>query len=152
VIACVLASWALASDIRLDRVDLLSDDPGRWWWDDLPRAAAAPEVTAARFVAQVQPVFDLGGGWTLGASLSSQSLRRELPLDDGLSAVLGVSTQLGLPRGAFGGFALRTGPVRCALTVHVLSTATWSDPRWQTWTVQPTAALGWIHPRKAPWM
>jgi hypothetical protein len=150
-VIALLSALAVAAP-RLDRVDLLSDDPGRWIAEDLPRTALVPDTTALRFAAQVTPVWSLGRGWQLGTSLSSQAIRQEWALEGNWWGTLAVSTHYGLPRGALFGVAVRTAGVRVGVSVAAMSDATWEHLDWRTGSVLPAVSVGWVHAERAPWM
>ena len=147
----LFAALALGAP-RLDRIDVLSDDPGRWLADDLPRATVAPEVTALRFAGQITPVWNLGRGWQLGTSLSSQALRREWLVEGPWWATAGLSTHYALPRGALAGIAWRAGAARVGISAAATTTATWDHLNWRSLSVVPSLSVGWVHPARAPWM
>lgn len=128
MIALLLVAAASAGDLHLDRVELLSTDPGVWLNYDLPTLASRPTTTAIRFVTQVQPVVALpADGWHIGASIVSQSVSFEQPFGDtpfGWAA--GVQAALLLPRGVFAEATADLGPVRLGLGGSLLSQATWA--------------------------
>ena len=137
---------------HLDRVDVLSDDPGWFLTEDLRQTSLAPDVTAVRFLGQITPVVALGKGWQVGASLSSQAIRREWWLEGTWSANVALSTHYGLPRGALFGLSVRPGPLRVALSAAAMSEATWENLAWRQWTVGPVIAVGVVRRPRAPWM
>jgi hypothetical protein len=154
-LSLVAASLTLAAPVRLDRVDVLSEDPGTFLHYDLPMAGAYAPMTAVRFLEQVKVVFTLPvNGLYAGASLSSQSLSYEGPLwrgEDGrgLFWTAGLQTRLLLPYGAWAGVAWRFGFMRLSLGASASSAATWARPSWTEWRVLPTLGLG-FGPNVAP--
>ncbi len=163
--------WALWATVAsadpvfgLDRVDVLSEDPGFWLADEAPRMSYATPTSAIRFVEQIKLAWFLPvDGLTVGTSLASQSVvyeRRALilrrgKLTTGLLVSGGVQAKAGLPRGLMGGVALRHGRVRIGLSVNAVSSASWSRPDWSVWRALPGAGIGigrvWA-PDRAPWM
>ena len=140
---------AAAGEFRFDRVDLVSEDTGLWLNHELPAAPAYPVRAALRFVTQVKVVFALPGleGLQAGASLSSQSIALERPLElgflpKGFAWHAGVQTRWLMPRGAFGGVAYRWKHLRVSAGVSALSGASWAHPTWSSWTVVPTLGIG----------
>ena len=119
---------AAAAGVHVDRVELISADPGVWLNYDLPTLATRPTSTVVRFVQQVQPVLALPPeGLHVGLSLTSQSVSWEQPFAEtrwGWGA--GVSTLLLLPRGAFAEATVDLGPVRLGLGGVLLSQASWA--------------------------
>ena len=128
MIAALLIATASAGGLHLDRVELLSTDPGIWLNYDLPALAARPTTTAIRFVTQVQPVVALPAqGWHVGASIVSQSVSFEQPFGEGpVGWAAGVQAALLLPRGVFAEATADLGPVRLGLGGSLLSQATWT--------------------------
>lgn len=149
VLSLVLSLPAQAAGFGFDRVDLVSEDTGLWLNHEVPSAGAYPTRAALRFVTQVKVVFDLPGleGLQAGASLSSQSVSLERPLDLGFLPKgfywhAGLQTRLLMPRGVFGGLAYRWKWFRVGAGVSALSGASWATPTWSSWTVVPTLGLG----------
>lgn len=134
---------ALAAPIRLDRVDVLAEDPGTWLNYDAPMAPYAATQTAVRFVEQVSfvvatPAPDL----YVGLSFASQSVRWERVVWKDLDLHAGVQTSLLLPRGAFAGAGWTAGRLHVAGGVSAVSNATWARPDWTHWSAMPTVGVG----------
>jgi|GEM_PF-1238304 len=143
VAAVVLA--AQPAGIQLERVDVLSEDPGLWLYQEAPRLGVEPLTPTVRFLSQVKLVWSTPvRGLGFGVSLGSQSLVYEHPLlpKANLSLSVGLQTRLLLPRGALVGLAWRAGPVRLGLGLSFFSEATWSRVEYRQWTVLPTLGLG----------
>lgn len=131
--------------VRFDRIDVLAEDPGTWWLDDLPRAGWNGGTVALKGLAQVKVVVALGGdGLQLGISASSQSLVLERPIwpSADLYAWGGLQTALLLPRGLMAGISYRPGPVRISVGVSAVSSASWARPDWSSFALLPTIGLG----------
>jgi hypothetical protein len=146
VAVAVLA--AQPAPVRLERVDVLSEDSGLWLHQEAPRLLVDPLTPAVRFLTQVKLVWSTPvRGLDFGVSLSSQSLVYEHPLvpEANLSLSVGVQTRLLLPHGALVGLAWRAGPVRLGLGLSVFSEASWSRVDYRYWTVLPTLGLGFGH-------
>jgi hypothetical protein len=145
MIALLLATAALAGPIRIDRIDIISEDPSIWINDDAARFRYTPRMGALRFLAQVKTVVELPmDGVYFGASVSSQSLvveRLVLPKLP-IYSYAGVQTNLLLPRGVMGGLAVKSGPIRVGLGFSGLSSATWARPDWSVWTWLPAIGVG----------
>ncbi|WP_257455454.1 hypothetical protein [Archangium lipolyticum] len=154
-LSLVTAALTLAAPVRLDRVDVLSEDAGTFLHYDLPQAAAYAPITGARFVEQVKVVFTVPvGGLYAGVSIASQSLSYEGPLwrsqdGRGLFWTASVHTRLLMPYGAHAGVAWRYGILRVGVGASASSEATWARPEWTEWRVLPTLALG-FGPNIAP--
>jgi len=151
VITALLMGAALAGPLglqrpSLDRVDLLSEDPGTWIHYEAPTFGTYPTRPGLRFVTQVKPVWNTRWeGVTLGTSLSSQSLVVESPLlpDQGVTWSAGVQSILLFPRGATAGVAWRWKFLRVGAGVSAVSAGTWSRPGGLAqWTVLPTLGVG----------
>lgn len=143
VAAAVLA--AEPASVRLERVDVLSEDPGLWLYQEAPRLKVDPLTPTVRFLTQVKLVWSTPvRGLDFGVSVGSQSLVYEYPLvpSANLSLSVGLQTRLLLPRGGTLGVAWRAGPVRLGLSLSVFSEATWSRVDYSQWTVLPTVGLG----------
>lgn len=143
VTALVLA--AEPAGVRLERVDVLSEDPGTWLYQEAPRLRVDVLTPAVRFVTQVKLVWSTPvRGLGFGISVDSQSLVYEHPLlpRANLALSLGLQTRLLLPRGALVGVAWRAGPVRLGLSLSVFSEATWSRVNYRSWTALPTLGVG----------
>ncbi len=143
VAAVVLA--AEPAGVRVERVDVLSEDPGLWLHQELPRLGADALTPTVRFLTQVKVVWSTPvQGLGFGVSVGSQSVVYEYPLlpRANLALSAGVQTRLLLPRGALLGVAWRAGPVRLGLSLSVFSEATWSRVDYSFWTVLPTLGLG----------
>ena len=143
-LALPLAALA-APGWRLDRVELLADETGRWLDEELPLAPWRPGVAAARLAEQLTltaatPAADL----RLGLALAHQSASWEPALGGGWSAVAGVQGRLLLPAGVFGGLAWTRGPVRLGLGLALASEASWARPRWDGWALRPTVSAAWV--------
>ncbi len=155
-LSLVTASLALAAaPVRLDRVDILSEDDGTFLHYDLPMAGASAQMAGLRFFEQVKVVLALPvDGLYAGASVASQSLAYEGPLwrsgdGRGLFWTASVHTRLLMPYGAHAGVAWRFGFLRLGVGASVSSEATWARPAWTEWRVLPTLALG-FGPNVAP--
>jgi hypothetical protein len=151
IAACTLAS---AAEVRLDRVDLLSE-AAPWVRQDAPRLGAAPGITTARWFAQVTPVASVGPA-VVGVSLGWQwvGLRAPLVPERVIWADAAIVARGMLPVGGRVGVAWRPGRVRLGVSLAALSGATWVRPSWRSWSVVPTLGLGIgrdLRP-KAPWM
>jgi hypothetical protein len=143
VTAAVLA--AEPTGVSLERLDLLSEDPGQWLHQELPRLGADALTPTVRFLTQMKVVWSTPvRGLGFGVSVGSQSLVYEYPLlpRANLALSVGMQTRLLLPRGALLGVAWRTGPLRLGLSLSVFSEATWSRVDYSYWTVLPTLGLG----------
>ena len=153
VIAVLLCAAAGAAPVGLDRVDLISEDPGTWLHYDLPMAPYNVLGVTVGFVQQLKMVLRLGvldESLHLGFSMVSQSivLERPLPLPN-LYWSGGVQTSLLLPRGLLAGVAWRPGRIRIGAGVSLLSSATWRRPDWTSWHVLPTVGFGLGRPRRS---
>lgn len=154
-LSLVAASLTLAAPVRLDRVDVLSEDSGTFLHYDVPMAHAYPPMTGVRFLEQVKVVLALPvSGLYAGASIASQSLSYEGPLwrsqdGRGLFWTASVHTRLLMPYGAHAGVAWRFGFLRLGVGASASSEATWARPAWTEWKVLPTLALG-FGPNVAP--
>jgi len=138
----VFASAALAG-FGLDRVDLLSADPGTFLADDISRFSDSPTGVSVRWFEQVSVVLDTPAERLhVGLSLASQSLAIEQSLGAWTAWQAGLSTSLGLPRGAFVDVSFRRGAVRVAAAVNLHTGATWSRPQWTSIRVLPAIAVG----------
>ena len=146
MMALLLGAALAASPVRLDRVDLLSEDPGTFLNYELVGAGTYPTKPVVRFVTQVKPVLEAPAweGWTLGISLTSQSVVYERPLSvEDLYWTAGVQSALFLPRGALLGVAYRPGRWRIGLSCSAFSAATWARPAgYGQWTVLPALGIG----------
>lgn len=157
LISLMTASLTLAAaPVRLDRVDLLSEDKGTFLNYDLPMAGAYVPITAGRFVEQVKVVLALPANLYAGASIASQSLSYEGPLwrsqdGRGLFWTASVHTRLLMPYGIHAGVAWRFGLLRVGVGASASSQASWARPAWSEWKVLPVLALG-IGPNLAPGM
>lgn len=152
-----LAAVSFAAPIQLDRVDLLSEDPGLWLSHELPRATLAPGIVSLRFLTQIRPVLSLPvEHLSVGLSLQSQSLLIERPIAPaaGLALTGGLITRGGLPSGAMVGGAWRPGNVRLGISAIGLSSATWSHPSWSDWRLLPGVGVGFGRDvrTRAPWI
>lgn len=141
--------------VRLERVDVLSEDPGSWLYEEAARLRVDPLTPTVRFLTQVKWVWSTPvRGLDFGVSVGSQSLVYELPLVPraNLSLSVGLQTRLLLPRGGLVGLAWRAGPVRLGLGLSVFSEATWSRVDYSHWAALPTVGLGFgrfAHPEPA---
>lgn len=148
----LLVASALAAPIRLDRVDVLAEDPGTWINYDAPMAPYAATQTAVRFVEQISfvvatPAPDI----YVGLSVSSQSVRWERVVWKNLDVHGGLQTSLLLPRGAFAGAGWTAWDrLHVAAGVSAVSNATWARPSWAQWAVMPTVGVGVKVGRRAP--
>ena len=131
--------------VRFERVDVLSEDPGLWLYQDAGRLGVDALTPTIRFLSQVKPVFSLPvEELSVGVSLGSQSLVYERALLESihLSWTVGLQTRLLLPRGALVGLAWRVGPLRLGLSLSVFSEASWANVDYRSWTALPTFGLG----------
>jgi len=146
VIAVIFAAWAGSpAPVVFDRIDLISEDPGRWLLDEAPRMTALPGATGVRWARQIKlSVAIPRASLVLGASLTSQSvsIRRPLTRRAPIYAHGGPTLALGLPRGALVGVEAWRGPVRFGLGLNVLSSATWARPVYDSWAVVPGIGVG----------
>lgn len=146
-----------AAPLRLDRVDILSEDAGTFLHYDLPLARAYFPTTGVRFLEQVKVVFALPvTGLYAGASIASQGVSYEGMLwrtqeGRGLVWNASVHTRLLMPYGAHAGLAWRFGIMRVGAGASVSTEATWARPSWTQWRVLPVLAVG-IGPNVAPGM
>lgn len=159
-----VASAIAAPRFGVDRVDVLSEDPGLWLADEAPRLGTATSSSALRFVEQLKISWQLPvDGWFVGTSLASQSVVVERPVwtlshadpASGLLVTGGLQTKALLPRGALVGVAWRHGPVRVGLSLNAVSSASWARPDWTVWRVLPGLGVGFgraWRPAAAPWM
>lgn len=144
VIGLAATAWA-TPPVVLDRVDLVSEDPGLWLNQELPRAHVTPGTTGLRFLTQIRPVVTLPiQDLSVGLSLQSQSLLIERPIAPtlNLAATGGLITRGGLPVGAMAGGSWRPGVLRIGLSAIALSSATWARPRWSAWQILPGVGIG----------
>ena len=131
--------------VLTERVDLFSEEGASWWVDELPRAGASPRAAAIRWLEQIRFVAAVPrASVVLGASLSSQSIavRRPISRQTPLYLQAGVTTSLGLPRGALVGAEWWHGALRVGVGVHTSSGATWARPVWDGWRVLPAVGIG----------
>jgi hypothetical protein len=131
--------------VRLERVDLIAEDPGLWINDDIPALFKAPLDPALRFVGQMKVVWGLPvEGLTIGTSLQSQSRHYERTIFgfQSITAGAGLQTSLLLPRGLWVDAAWHRGPMRLALGLSVLSGASWTHLHWDQWRFLPTVGIG----------
>lgn len=139
----LLWAHAAVAGVALERVDVLSGDPGTWLYDEAPAAWVRPATAALRLVEQVQPVWRTPWeGWALGTSVRAISVLRE----GGFGQTrwhwaAGVQTALMLPRGAFAQLAWQSGRLRLALGVSAFADATWLRPAWTRWRALPTLGI-----------
>ena len=139
----LLLATAHAAPFRLDRVDLLWEDPGAVVGSLGVARDRSTTVTAIRFVEQVKPVIATPvEGLSIGVSLASQSVVYEQPILGGLGLTTGVQTRLGLPRGAILGAHLRVARLRLGASANLLSGATWTRPDWSVWRIVPGIGIG----------
>ena len=158
ILSVVATSLSLAAaPVRLDRVDVLSEDAGTFLNYDLALLPAYPTIGAARFVEQVKVVFAVPvRGLYAGVSIASQSVSFESPLwrgadGYGLFWTASLHTRLLLPYGAHLGVDWRTGPVRLGLGASISTEAAWARPAWSEWKVLPVLSVG-FGPNIAPGM
>jgi len=150
-----LLTLAMAGpDLRLDRVDLVSETSGTWLHDELPRAGSTPRFVGARWVEQVQPVIAIGPTVQVGLALRTQSVRLEHTVTGPWSVNGGLQLGAGLPNGAIGGVGYRAGALRLGTALSVVSSATWARPTWTHWRLLPTVGIGVgpVAQPTAPWM
>ena len=144
----VLSGVSLAGP-QLDRIELLADDPGTFLNWELPMLGARPGITLVRFAEQVQPVWHTPwDGWTVGTSLSTQSLGYAQAL--GPSAKLGwragLQTRLLLPSGVVSTLWWRGEHIELAGGISLISDASWRRPSWSSWQALPTASVSLVRP------
>ncbi|MBK7760501.1 MAG: hypothetical protein IPO67_22405 [Deltaproteobacteria bacterium] len=146
--AFALSAVTSAAELRLDRVDLISEDTGAWINYEAPGLLAYPTRGAVRYVTQVKPVLALPVEHLyLGLSIHSQSLVYERPFVEGSEFTwsAGLQSALFFPRGALAGVAWRHGPVRLAVGVSAVSGGTWARPGGVAqWDVLPTVGVGLV--------
>ncbi len=157
-LSLVATSLALtAAPVRLDRIDIISEDVGTFLHYDLALARAFSPMTGARFLEQVKVVLALPvKGLYAGASIASQGVSYEGALwraqdGRGLFWVASVHTRLLMPYGAHAGVAWRFGVMRLGVGASVSTESTWARPSWTQWRVLPTLAVG-VGPNVAPGM
>lgn len=145
VLTALFAPSSAAPFVRTERIDLLSEDPGTFLFDDLPRAAYTPRSTVLRYLEQVRfvatvPRYSL----VFGASVAAQSVSYRFRVHPSapIYGSAGVSTKLFLPRGVLLGAETWAGPIRLGLGLHVHSDATWSRPDYTRWHAQPGVGIG----------
>ncbi|MBO84709.1 MAG: hypothetical protein CL927_05070 [Deltaproteobacteria bacterium] len=150
VLLCVAATATATT--HFERLELLSDDPGRFLSDELPMVAARPGNTALRFLAQVQPVVGFGTHFTLGTSLSAWTPGWETALGDRpIGVLVAVPTRLGLPTGLVTAATYTRGALWVDLGVAAQTGASWRRPAYRDLRVVPTLGLGWSpQPDRAP--
>lgn len=146
-----LLSAAQAGPVRLDRVEVLSLDPGGFLTQELPLAGVRPMGTAGQWLLQVQPVLAVKDlPLTVGVSVAAQSVAWEQPVGP-LTTALGVQTRLGLPVGAFAGVAGDLGPVRLGAGGSYRSLATWAYlDGFADWALYPGVEVAWVFRQRAP--
>lgn len=152
MIAALLAGLAAAAPVRLDRVDLLAEDPGTWLNYEAVQLGTYPLKGVIRFATQVRPVLTTPVEHLyVGLSVSSQSVVYERPFTPTLPFTwsAGVQTQLLLPRGVVASVAWRPGPVRLSVGLSAVSGATWARPDWSEWDLLPTVGLGLVRRPRA---
>ncbi|MEZ4322964.1 MAG: hypothetical protein R3F61_36195 [Myxococcota bacterium] len=145
LLGVALAAPDRAAAVHFERVDLVSEDPGRWLVDEVPRTLVSPRGTALRWVEQVKVAFAVPrASLVVGASVTSQSVavRRPLTHRAPVYGQVGVTTALGLPRGVLVGLEAWRGPVRLGIGVHAHANATWARPVYDTWRVLPGVGIG----------
>ncbi|MCK6520392.1 hypothetical protein L6R49_03025 [Myxococcota bacterium] len=146
--ALALSTATSAAELRLDRVDLLSEDTGAWINYEAPSLLAYPARSGVRYVTQVKPVLALPvENLYLGLSIHSQSVVYERPITEGSEFTwsAGLHTALFFPRGAVAGVAWRHGPLRLAVGVSATSGGTWARPSGLAqWDVLPTLGVGLV--------
>lgn len=128
-----------------DRVDLLSEAPGKWLHYDTLMITTYPAIPLVRFVEQVTVVFRLPWeGFHVGASVMAQSLTYEHPISalPGLSVTGGLQTRLLFPNGLLAGVAYRAGMFRVGLSVSAYTSGSWGAPTSFGVHVLPVLGLG----------
>lgn len=142
MIAALLA-LALAAPVMLDRVDVLSEDPGALLDGELAKFRTTASVARIRFAEQIKPVLALPGDRVyVGLSLGSQSVVLEQPVWGQVGLSAGVQARALLPRGGLVGVYGRHGRLRLGASLNLLSGATWARPDYTTWRVLPGVGLG----------
>lgn len=144
MIPLLFISGILAGDFSFDRVDIISEDPATFINYDLPNFGVNTTTSAIRFVEQIKLVFETPlEGLSIGASIGSQSVFYEKPIKtSSFYYGAGIQSALLLPRGIFADLSWRPGPMRIALGVSMVSSATWTRPDWTAWDVLPTLGIG----------
>lgn len=145
LIPSLVLAAGLQAPIAVERVDIVSEDPGTWVNYELPMAGVSPITAGVRFLEQVKVVWTTPvPGLAVGTSYASQSVvyERLLLPRQGISWDVGLQTKLLLPRGVFGGLAWRWWRLRLGLGVSLTSSASWAHLDWTHWMVVPTLGLG----------
>lgn len=144
----ILLSLSVAralTPVHLERVDIISEDPGTWIHDDLPVLLNTPRAPALHFAEQIKLVWAIPiEGLSIGTSYQSQSLfyERSLLGWQNINAGVGLQTFLLLPRGLWVDVSWRRGPLRLALGFSALSDASWTHLSWNHWRYLPTVGIG----------
>jgi hypothetical protein len=146
-LSLVLSSSSRAEEPRrvgLERVEILSEDPGSWLHHELPLAHHRPSTAALRFIEQVQPVWRTPWKGTLiGTSLTVQTIQFEKSMgENGLSWSAGVQTKLLCPRGIVAAIHWERNRLHLIAGLSASSMASWQNMHWGTWSVLPTAGIG----------
>ena len=130
--------------VQLQRVEILSEDPGTWLHYELPMAASRPSTAAVRLIEQIQPVWQ--SPWTdiyIGTSLTVQTLQIERPLgDESLRWSAGIQTALLCPKGVVGALHWQRKRLHLSAGLSLSSMASWQHRSWNQWTLLPTAGIG----------
>lgn len=149
MITLLLMQAVAGAGAHLDRIEVVSDDPGTFLSDELPMMRARPGATGLRALAQVQPVIGVGRFVTVGVSLTALTPAVELSDDQtGFGAILAVPTRLGLPTGALIAGSWRQGPLWLDVGLRAHNGASWLVPSGGDLRVGPTIGLGWIPARQ----
>ena len=135
---------AASAEVRLVRVEILSEDPGTWLHHELPMASSRPSTAAVRLLEQIQPVWQ--SPWPdilIGTSLTVQTVQLERDLGElPLSWSAGVQTALLCPRGVVGAIHWKKQKLHLSAGLSLSSMASWQHRRWNQWTLLPTAGIG----------
>ncbi len=151
MIALLLMHAVAGTGPHLDRIEVVSDDPGTFVYDELPMLRARPGATGLRALAQVQPVIGVGRFVTVGVSLTALTPAVELSDDQtGFGAVLAMPTRLGLPTGAIIAGSWRQGPLWLDVGLRAHTGASWLVPAGGDLRVGPTIGLGWVPAGQRP--
>ena len=129
---------------KLDRVEVLSDDPGTWIHYELPMAHLRPSTAALRLIEQIQPIWNTPWeGVRIGTSLAVQTIQFEQPMGaSNLGWGVGLQTKLLCPRGVIGSLYWNHDRIHLGFGLSVASQASWQHPDWRQWNALPTASVG----------
>ena len=137
---CATAS----AEVKLTRIELLSEDPGTWLHYELPMAGSRPVTAAVRLLEQVQPVWQ--SPWQhvlIGTSLTVQTIQLERPIGElHMQWSTGIQTALLCPKGVVGAVHWQWRRIHLSVGVSLDSNASWQHRNWTQWTLLPTAGFG----------